>query len=109
MMAITLYLHFGLERRMLKLRDSIGVIDNVPVDDARRVEFNRMHDWSTSWKARCSCLGWGCCIWWCASRRLARGGIKRHIPQPPAGAPGCRAAILAELTWESRTPHPAPL
>jgi Domain of unknown function (DUF4149) len=47
MMAITLYTHFGIERRMVKLRDSIGVIDNVPVDDARRVEFNRMHVWST--------------------------------------------------------------
>jgi Domain of unknown function (DUF4149) len=47
MMAITLYAHFGIERRMVKLRDSLGVIDTVPQNDPRRVEFNRMHVWST--------------------------------------------------------------
>jgi hypothetical protein len=25
----------------------MGVIDNVPFTDARRVEFNRLHQWST--------------------------------------------------------------
>ncbi len=59
MMAITLYLHFGLERRMLKLRDSIGVIDNVPVTDARRVEFNRMHEWSARLEGSVFILGLG--------------------------------------------------
>jgi Domain of unknown function (DUF4149) len=59
MMAMTLYLHFGLERRMLKLRDSIGVIDNVSVDDPRRVEFNRMHQWSTKLEGSVFLLGLG--------------------------------------------------
>jgi hypothetical protein len=47
MLAITFYLHFGLEPRMVRLRDGMGVIDTVPQDDPRRVEFNRMHVWST--------------------------------------------------------------
>lgn len=59
MMGITLYLHFGLERRMVKLRDSIGVIDNVSVDDPRRVEFNRMHEWSTKLEGSVFLLGLG--------------------------------------------------
>ena len=46
MLAITLYLQFGYQPKMLKLRDGMGIIDNVPVDDPRRVEFNRMHIWS---------------------------------------------------------------
>ncbi len=46
MMAITLFAHFGVERRMNQLKDEMGVIDVVPRDDARRVEFNRMHVWS---------------------------------------------------------------
>jgi hypothetical protein len=47
MMAITLFAHFGIERRMNTLRTDMGVIDTVPHEDARRVEFNRLHVWST--------------------------------------------------------------
>ena len=47
MMAITLFAHFGIERRMNILRTDMGVIDIVPHEDARRVEFNRLHVWST--------------------------------------------------------------
>ena len=57
MMGITLWAHFGVERRMVKLRDSMGVIDTVPVDDARRVEFNRMHVWSTRMEGSVFFLG----------------------------------------------------
>lgn len=46
MLGITLYLQFGYQPKMLKLRDGMGVIDNIPVNDPRRVEFNRMHVWS---------------------------------------------------------------
>jgi hypothetical protein len=46
MMAITLFAHFGIERRMNHLKDEMGMIDVVPRDDARRVAFNRMHVWS---------------------------------------------------------------
>lgn len=47
MMAITLSAHFGIERRMNSLKAEMGVIDVVPQQDARRVEFNRLHVWST--------------------------------------------------------------
>jgi hypothetical protein len=46
MMAITFYAHFGIERRMNTLRTDMGVIDVVPHEDARRVEFDRLHVWS---------------------------------------------------------------
>ena len=46
MMAITLFAHFGIERRMNHLKDEMGMIDVVPQDDVRRVAFNRMHVWS---------------------------------------------------------------
>lgn len=46
MMALTLFAHFGIERRMNTLKDQMGVIDVVPHEDARRVEFNRLHVWS---------------------------------------------------------------
>jgi hypothetical protein len=38
---------FGIASRMLVLRQQMGLIDDVPQDDARRVEFNRLHVWST--------------------------------------------------------------
>jgi hypothetical protein len=47
MMGITLYAHFGVERRMNSLKAEMGIIDVVPHDDPRRVEFNRLHVWST--------------------------------------------------------------
>lgn len=47
MLAITAATHFGVERRMNSLKAEMGVIDVVPQDDARRVEFNRLHKWST--------------------------------------------------------------
>jgi hypothetical protein len=47
MMGITLTAHFGIERKMETLRDQMGMVENVPHDDPRRVEFNRMHVWST--------------------------------------------------------------
>jgi len=46
MMAITLYAHFGIERHMETLRTQMGLVENVPHEDARRIEFNRLHVWS---------------------------------------------------------------
>ena len=46
MLAITLGAHFGIERRMNNLKSDMGVIDVIPKEDARRVEFNRLHVWS---------------------------------------------------------------
>jgi hypothetical protein len=46
MIAITLAAHYGIERRMNNLKAEMGVIDVVPQQDSRRVEFNRLHVWS---------------------------------------------------------------
>jgi len=59
MLAVTCYLQFSFEPRMLRLRDSMGVIDNVPVTDSRRVEFNRLHEWSTKLEGSVFLLGLG--------------------------------------------------
>ena len=47
MIILTLVGMFGVAARMQALKDQMGIIDNVPHDDARRVEFNRLHEWST--------------------------------------------------------------
>jgi uncharacterized BrkB/YihY/UPF0761 family membrane protein len=47
MIILTLVGMFGIASRMLVLRQQMGVIDDVTPDDARRVEFNRLHVWST--------------------------------------------------------------
>jgi Domain of unknown function (DUF4149) len=47
MLVLTLVSMFVVSSRMMALRAEMGVIDNVPLDDARRVEFNRLHHWST--------------------------------------------------------------
>jgi uncharacterized membrane protein len=47
MIILTLVGMFGIASRMLVLRQQMGIIDEVPLDDARRVEFNRLHVWST--------------------------------------------------------------
>ena len=47
MMAITLTAHFGIERKMNILKEEMGIIENVPQQDTRRVEFNHLHKWST--------------------------------------------------------------
>jgi uncharacterized membrane protein len=47
MLALTLVSQFAITPRMAALRSDMGVIDNVPISDARRVEFNNLHVWST--------------------------------------------------------------
>ena len=47
MLALTLISQFGITPRMRKLRAEMGAVDNVPYSDSRRVEFNRLHGWST--------------------------------------------------------------
>ena len=47
MIVLTLISMFAISTRMLDLRNQMVFIDNVPHDDARRVEFNRLHVWST--------------------------------------------------------------
>ncbi len=47
MIALTLISQFAIGARMQVLRAQMGEIDLVPVADARRVQFNRLHHWST--------------------------------------------------------------
>lgn len=47
MILLTLVSIFGIGARMEALKKDMVMIDNVPTDDARRVEFNRLHVWST--------------------------------------------------------------
>jgi phosphoglycerol transferase MdoB-like AlkP superfamily enzyme len=47
MLGLTAISQFGITPRMRALRSEMGVIDQVPVHDARRIEFNHLHEWST--------------------------------------------------------------
>ena len=47
MLVLTLVSMFVVSSRMTALRAQMGPIDAVPHEDARRVEFNRLHQWST--------------------------------------------------------------
>jgi uncharacterized membrane protein len=47
MLALTLISQFFITPRMRELRAEMGVIDNIPYSDSRRIEFNRLHEWST--------------------------------------------------------------
>lgn len=55
--------------KMNHLKDEMGVIDNVAVTDARRVEFNRLHIWSTRMEECILVLGLG--VLYGTSRRLS--------------------------------------
>jgi len=57
MIALTLISQFAVGSKMLVLRNQMVVIDDVPVDDARRVEFNRLHHWSTRLETTVFLLG----------------------------------------------------
>jgi uncharacterized membrane protein len=57
MIVLTLVSMFVISTRMLALRNDIAFIDNVPHDDARRVEFNRLHVWSTRLESAVLILG----------------------------------------------------
>lgn len=47
MIVLTLVSMFAVGARMETLKKDMVTIDNVPQDDARRVEFNQLHVWST--------------------------------------------------------------
>lgn len=47
MLLLTIASQFGVSPRMHQLRAEMVEIDTIPQSDARRVEFNRLHVWST--------------------------------------------------------------
>lgn len=57
MIALTLVSMFGVGARMQVLRQQMVMIDEVPKDDARRMEFNRLHVWSTRLEGTVLLLG----------------------------------------------------
>ena len=68
MIILTLVGMFGIASRMLVLRQQMGVIDDVPQDDARRVEFIRLHVWST--RIEGSVLVLGLALLYLTARRM---------------------------------------
>ena len=69
MIVLTLISMFAISTRMLALRNDMVFIDNVPRDDARRVEFNRLHVWSTRLESTVLLLGLA--VIFLTSRRLS--------------------------------------
>jgi hypothetical protein len=69
MIALTLISMFAISNRMLVLRNDMVLIDNVPHDDPRRVEFNRLHEWSTRLEGAILLLGLS--VIFLTSRRLS--------------------------------------
>jgi uncharacterized membrane protein len=57
MLILTLISVYVVGAKMLVLRNDMGVIDNVPQNDPRRVEFNALHKWSTRLEGTVLLLG----------------------------------------------------
>jgi len=57
MIALTLVSQFGISRKMMRMQTEIRVIDELPQTDPRRVEFNRLHSWSTRLEGTVLVLG----------------------------------------------------
>lgn len=68
MIVLTLIGMFAIANRMLALRNDMVFIDNIPQDDARRVEFNRLHVWST--RVEGAVLVLGLALVFCTARRM---------------------------------------
>jgi hypothetical protein len=68
MIILTLIAMFGIASRMRVLRNDMVFIDNVSQDDPRRVEFNRLHVWST--RVEGAVLVLGIALVFCTARRL---------------------------------------
>jgi hypothetical protein len=69
MLILTLVAQFGVAPRMAALRADMGVIDNLPQNDSRRVEFNQLHKWSTRLGGSIFFLGLG--VLFLTARRLS--------------------------------------
>src|SRR5215469_338084 len=57
MIVLTLVSMLAISSRMLALRNDTVFIDNVPHNNPRRVEFNRLHGWSTRLESGVLLLG----------------------------------------------------
>jgi len=57
MLALTAISQFSISPRMRDLRAQMGNIDTVATNDSRRIDFNRLHQWSTRSEAGVLLLG----------------------------------------------------
>ena len=57
MLVLTLISQFGVSARMHRLRSEMGAVDSVAPSDAWRIEFNRLHRWSTALETGVLVLG----------------------------------------------------
>ena len=69
MIILTIVAQFGVAPKMAALRADMGVIDNIPPSDARRVQFNSLHQWSTRLGGSIFFLGLG--VLFLTARRLS--------------------------------------
>lgn len=69
MIGLTLVSMFAVSTRMFALRNEMVVIDSVPLDDPRRVEFDRLHVWST--RIESTVLLFGLAVIYLTARRLS--------------------------------------
>jgi uncharacterized membrane protein len=69
MIILTLVGMFGIASRMGMLREQMGVIDDLPHDNPLRVEFNRLHVWST--RIESSVLVLGLALLYLTARRMS--------------------------------------
>ncbi len=69
MVGLTAYAQFGIGAKMNGMRIGMGDIDSIPQTDSRRVEFNRLHVWSTRIEGSIFFLGLGTLF--LTSRRLS--------------------------------------
>ena len=67
-MMLTLISIFGIASRMAALRNDIGFSEYIPHHDPRRVEFNRLHEWSTRVEGAVMLLG--LVLVWVTARRI---------------------------------------
>jgi hypothetical protein len=57
MLLLTLVSQFVISPKMHAIRDEVGVIDNVPMENPLRVEFDRLHMWSERFEEAVLLLG----------------------------------------------------
>jgi uncharacterized membrane protein len=92
MLALTAISQFVVSTRMSALRTSIGVIDEVPQTDLRRVEFNRLH--------RCSTLLESCVL------LLGLATIFLVAREQSAAAPRRRPIHMIAADTQPQSTHP---
>jgi hypothetical protein len=69
MLVLTIVAQFGVAPKMAALRSDMGIIDNIPQSDARRIQFNSLHQWSTRLGGSIFFLGLG--VLFLTARRLS--------------------------------------